>query len=139
MLYGRTNSAMASRFIKEIPEDYIQRKGGNRLQADRPSYGQSGYGTGSYGGSRPVSAQTAARQAQIKKSQKSSLTATAPAQTAPMLELNKGDMVQHKAFGKGMVLTAMKVGGDTLLEIAFDQVGTKKLFAKTASVHMKKL
>ena len=56
-----------------------------------------------------------------------------------MLELSKGDMVQHKAFGKGMVLTASKMGGDVLLEIAFDGVGTKKLFAKTASVHMKKL
>ena len=50
-----------------------------------------------------------------------------------------GDMVQHKAFGKGMVLTVTKMGGDALLEIAFDGVGTKKLFAKTASVHMKKL
>ena len=66
-------------------------------------------------------------------------TAAVAAPASVMLELNKGDMVQHKAFGKGMVLTAMKVGGDVLLEIAFDQVGTKKLFAKTASVHMKKL
>ena len=144
MLYGRTNSAMASRFLKEIPEEHIQRKGGNRLQADRPSYSQGSYGSsygGSYGGQRPVSAQAAARQAQIKKSQKSSLTGTAAAAApAPvMLELSKGDMVQHKAFGRGLVLTAMKVGGDVLLEIAFDQVGTKKLFAKTASAHMKKL
>ena len=48
-------------------------------------------------------------------------------------------MVQHKAFGRGLVLTASKLGGDVLLEIAFDGVGTKKLFAKTASVHMTKL
>ena len=104
----------------------------------RPAYGQTGYG-GGYGGSRPVSAQNAARQAQIKKSQQSSLTAAAPAAAPSRLELNKGDMVQHKAFGKGMVLTANPVGGDVLLEIAFDGVGTKRLFANTASVHMKKL
>ena len=138
MLYGQTRPYMASRFLKEIPEDFVQRKGGNRLQADRPSYGQSSYGAGSYGGQRPMSAQNAARREQIKKSQKSSLTA-APAPAPAMLELNKGDMVQHKAFGRGMVLTATKVGGDILLEIAFDGVGTKKMFAKTASVHMKKL
>ena len=132
MLYGRTNAYIASRFLKEIPEDCIQRKGGNRVQAERPSYG-TGYG------SQNVSPQTAARREQIKKSQRSSLTATAPAATAPVLEMKKGDMVQHKAFGKGMVLTATKVGGDTLLEIAFDQIGTKRMFAKTASVHMKKL
>ena len=139
MLYGRTNSALASRFLKEIPEAYIQREGGSRLQADRPSYSQSGYGSGGYGTSRAMSAQNAARQAQIKKSQKSSLTAAAPAKAAVRLELHKGDMVQHKAFGKGMILTATPLGGDVLLEVAFDGVGTKKLFANTASVHMKKL
>ena len=139
MLYGRFSGAIASRFLKEIPEECIQRKGGNRLQADRPAYSQSSYGTDSYGGSRPMSAQNAARREQIKKSQKSSLTATAPAAAPAMLELSKGDMVQHKAFGKGMVLTATPLGGDVLLEIAFDEIGTKKLFAKTASVHMKKL
>ena len=48
-------------------------------------------------------------------------------------------MVQHAAFGKGMVLSVMKMGGDALLEIAFDGVGTKKLMAKTASAHMKRL
>ena len=36
----------------------------------------------------------------------------------------KGDMLEHKAFGRGMVLSAQRVGGDTLLEIAFDGVGT---------------
>ena len=136
MLYGRTNSALASRFLKEIPEEYIQRKGGSRLQADTPGYGS--YGTAAYGGQRSLTPQNAARREQIKKSQKSSLTA-APAPAPVMLELRKGDMVQHKAFGKGMVLTATPLGGDVLLEIAFDGVGTKKLFAKTASVHMKKL
>ena len=56
-----------------------------------------------------------------------------------MLSLRKGDMVQHTAFGKGLVLSVIQMGGDALLEIAFDQIGTKKLMAKTASAHMKKL
>ena len=59
--------------------------------------------------------------------------------TAAVLELNQGEMVQHAAFGKGVVLSVMKMGGDALLEIAFDDIGTKKLMAKTASAHMKKL
>ena len=45
----------------------------------------------------------------------------------------------HKAFGRGMVLSVTKMGSDALLEIAFDEKGTKKLLAKTASAHMKKL
>ena len=59
--------------------------------------------------------------------------------SAPMLELQQGDMVQHAAFGRGMVLTVTKMGGDALLEIAFDDIGTKKLMAKTASMYLKKL
>ena len=40
-----------------------------------------------------------------------------------------GDSVYHKLFGKGLILSAEKMGNDTLLEIAFDKVGTKKLMA----------
>lgn len=48
-------------------------------------------------------------------------------------------MVQHKAFGRGMILTVLTMGNDALLEIAFDGVGTKRLMANTAAQHMKKL
>ena len=74
---------------------------------------------------------------QIKRSEASVFTAQKTA--SAYLEVNKGDMVQHAAFGRGLVLSVMKMGGDALLEIAFDQIGTKKLMAKTASAHMKKL
>ena len=84
----------------------------------------------------PTAAQTALRN-QIKRSERSALTSSAP--KAPSLELNKGDMITHTAFGKGMVLSVMKMGGDALLEIAFDQIGTKRLMAKAATPHMKKL
>ncbi len=60
-----------------------------------------------------------------------------PAAAVP--EYVPGNMVQHKSFGKGMVLTAVRMGGDTLLEIMFDSCGTKKLMASSASAHMVKL
>ena len=66
-------------------------------------------------------------------------TIAAAAKPTAYLDLNKGDMIMHAAFGKGMVLSVLKMGGDALLEIAFDDIGTKKLMAKTASAHMKKL
>ena len=47
-------------------------------------------------------------------------------------------MVVHKAFGKGMILSVTPVGGDALMEIAFDNVGTKKLMLKSASQYMEK-
>ena len=48
-------------------------------------------------------------------------------------------MIQHKAFGRGMVLTVIPMVNDSLLEIAFDGIGTKKLMANTAAQHMTKL
>ena len=134
MLYGRTNAALKSRFLGEIPEDCVVHKGGFKPKPEPSSYGS--YGS-SYGGYQRPSAQALARKEQIKRSENSVFTSQP--QKAAFLELNKGDMVMHAAFGRGMVLSVMKMGGDALLEIAFDDIGTKKLMAKTASVHMKKL
>ena len=44
----------------------------------------------------------------------------------------------HKAFGKGMVLSVQPMGGDALIEIAFDSVGTKRLMLRSAAQHMSK-
>ena len=118
MLYGKTNASMPSRFLKEIPEDLLVRKGGY------------------YRSSAPVRPSSAYSPMPAKKP---APAYTATQASAPMLQVNKGDMVQHKAFGKGMVLSVLKMGGDAMLEIAFDQVGTKKLMAKTASAFMRKL
>ena len=139
MLYGRTNSALKSRFLNEIPEDCVVHKGGFKPKPEPAGYGAYGAAYGSAYGSyqRKPSAQQMARKEQIKRSENSVFTSQP--QQAAFLDLNKGDMVMHAAFGRGMVLSVMKMGGDALLEIAFDDIGTKKLMAKTASVHMKKL
>lgn len=126
MLYGRTSAAMASRFLKEIPEDLVVKKGGFQTAAH--------WGPASDGGYAPRYVQPAVATKPSYLSSRSS-----PADRVPMLELNRGDMVNHSAFGNGLVLSVVKMGGDALLEIAFDRFGTKKLMAKTASVHMKKL
>ncbi|MBR5126277.1 MAG: UvrD-helicase domain-containing protein [Oscillospiraceae bacterium] len=132
MLYGRTSAAMPSRFLKEIPESCVVRRGGMRVRQEPAfDFGDSfgGYGGRSQTGYTPRSTKPRFQE-----------TVTAPvAKPATCLELNKGDMVSHAAFGRGMVLSVMKMGGDALLEIAFDDIGTKKLMAKTASQHMKKL
>ena len=128
MIYGRTSAALPSRFLNEIPEECVVKKGGFRQRQETSfSYGSSYSQYSSY--SAP------ARKPQTKPS----VSSMASGVKATYLELNQGDMVLHAAFGKGMVLSVMKMGGDALLEIAFDDIGTKKLMAKTASAHMKKL
>jgi len=122
MLYGRTNAALPSRFLREIPEEITVKKGG---------YQTAVFGASSYiPPSRPKTSFTAVQGTQSSVSSINRVN---------IPEVNKGDMVLHTAFGKGMVLSVMKMGGDALLEVAFDQIGTKKLMAKTAFAHMKKL
>ena len=58
---------------------------------------------------------------------------------AALPTFQKGDMVRHKAFGQGMILSVQKMGGDALVEIAFDNVGTKRLMLKSAAAHMEKI
>ena len=122
MLYGRTNAAMPSRFLKEIPDDIKIKKGGYYTPNSYASHSTASY----LRPNKPLSTGNLA-----------AYSAAAPKPAA--LSLNKGDMVDHKAFGRGLVLSVMKMGGDALLEIAFDKIGTKKLMANTASAHMKKL
>ena len=121
MLYGRTNAAMPSRFLNEIPEDIVDKKG-QFYAAQRTTYGYSGYAQ-----NKPT----------VNSYYKTEIAR--PTSATAFLELSKGDMVEHTAFGRGMVLSVMKMGGDALWEIAFDRTGTKKLMAKTASVQIKKL
>ncbi len=119
MIYGRTNASLPSRFLKEIPDDYLVRQGGyHTSQTTLRSYEQI--------------VRTAPRQ-------NTSYSCPINQNKASVPDFNRGDMVQHTAFGKGMVLSVMKMGGDALLEIAFDDIGTKRLMAKTAAPHMRKL
>ena len=117
MLYGRTNAAMQSRFLREIPEDIVDKKGG--------------YYSNTYSSYQVRSSYTPLRQPIYTKPTATSAT--------PVPEYRKGDMVEHKAFGRGMVLSVLKMSGDAMLEVAFDEIGTKKLMAKTASAFMKRL
>ena len=125
MLYGRTSASLPSRFLKEIPENIVVKKGGYH-----PTYTNT-YSVPPARTSNPYGAY---------KAPVSDFSKFAPQpKSAHAIDFNKGDMVQHTAFGKGMVLSVMKMGGDALLEIAFDEIGTKRLMAKTASAHMKRL
>ena len=45
-----------------------------------------------------------------------------------------GDRVKHHSFGEGEILSVKPMGADTLYEIVFDRVGTKKLMATYAKL-----
>lgn len=45
-----------------------------------------------------------------------------------------GEEVIHRIFGKGMIVSLKSMGSDTLMEIAFEKVGTKKIMANMGAV-----
>lgn len=131
MLYGRTSFNRISRFVGEIPENCIEERR-KTPRTTTASSGSGGYGSyGSYSG-RKIG------YGERKSYGGYSAAVPKPQSVAPMLELMKGDVVIHSAFGEGMVVSILKMNGDAMLEIAFDDVGTKRLMLKAASAHMKK-
>ena len=67
----------------------------------------------------------------IKKIEAEQLKAEVPA-------FNVGDTVNHKAFGMGKIVKKTPMGGDALVEIEFESVGTKRLMLKGAAANMEK-
>ena len=112
MLYGRTNRNLPSRFLKEIPLELCN------------SFGVS---VRTYNVTQPSSSFTptsANKSSFINKPQK--------AQSSGAYSV--GMTVKHNTFGEGLILKTTPMGNDTLLEIAFSQVGTKKIMAGFAKL-----
>ena len=149
MLFGRTTPNAPSRFLSEIPAENVNwlskpsAEPRSRYDEDYAdgygSFGRSsgfGSGYGSRGGSVTTGfSGTVARPTHPKTAVSA---AAKPAAGKPTLQLSAGDQVNHKTFGDGMVISVTPMGGDALIEVAFEQVGTKKLMLKTAGVHMTK-
>ncbi len=138
MLYGRTTPCRPSRFLEEIPEENME-----WLSKPQPRTAESGW-SGEEGGAPHAATAAAAAQhpggyARPARPHQRPAFAAEQHHAAPLLQLQPGDSVRHKAFGQGMVLSVRPMGGDALIEVAFDKVGTKKLMLKAAGAHLTKL
>ena len=127
MIFGSTSHNRLSRFAEEIPDELLERSR-SREYAYRTSMGGA-FGSMPHSKERPTPASGRASQAGGFAAQ---VYRPTPAKPAPAGTFRAGDTVQHKTFGTGVILTATPMANDTLLEIAFDKVGTKKLFANFA-------
>ncbi len=119
LLFGSTQRNKLSRFVGEIPLEYMEVTD-NTLAADAETQRtrkppRIGY------------LQQEARHVQVEKMAARIASAHTESFTA-------GDRIRHRVFGEGTVITAKAMGNDTLLEIAFDTVGTKKIMANFAKV-----
>ncbi len=141
MIYGNTMLTRPSRFISEIPADLLdsnlnapqQRFYGGFSQGSTYSGNRSYSGTSSQAGSNNF----ASRSPMPESSNRGFSGISQNKSSSTAINYKVGDRVEHKTFGCGLVISCKAVGGDMVLEIAFDDVGTKKIMAKMAK--MKKI
>ena len=110
MLFGMTMRNLPSQFLTEIDRQLIEQEASQRqsrrgISADKLESVQS------------ISLQ---RQMASAKPQK---------YKAEPKEFHVGERVRHATFGDGTVLAITKMANDAMLEVGFDQVGTKRLMA----------
>ena len=125
LLYGRTQYAHPSRFIDEMPGELLD----SNIVARRMFASAT----------QPDPGLPRAQVTRARSLSSASSLGGAPKAAAPLPDFSPGCRVRHKAFGDGMVVSVKPMGGDALLEIAFDQKGTKRLMAKAAANFMQKL
>lgn len=125
MIYGRTQYSRPSRFIDEIPQNLLDSN-----ISQRQTY-------------TAVSEQSKPTESLSLGIAYRSSVVSPTINSSDMPLWKAGDRVQHKAFGKGMVVSVKLIGnnqlGDQLLEIVFDLKGTKRLMAKSAAQFMHKI
>ncbi len=136
MLYGRTSSNLPSRFLEELPAEPIDWQSKTEPRS-AGRWGEEDAASSSSAGGSALSFGAAVRQPRPRRDS----GYTAPPIPAPsgLLQLEKGDSISHRTFGKGMVLSVRPMGNDALIEVAFDGAGTKKLMLKVAGAHITKL
>ena len=124
LMFGSTTHNAPSRFLGEIPDDLTEKTGVTAYSSFRRSaedepfrdFGED------FTSGKPI--KRGFTQQNVK--------AAAPAASHETYKI--GDTVVHKVFGQGVVLSAKSMGNDTLLEIAFEKSGTKKLMANFAKL-----
>lgn len=126
-LYGKTEARMVSRFVSEVPEQYMD------IEVKRHSGFNAVYNISNNNKSTKLPSFS------FSKSQSPSsipgVTRGADMMNAAAAsDIKKGDRVNHKKFGTGLVLSVTNVGGDVQYEISFDNVGTRSLMASFAKL-----
>lgn len=110
MLFGRSQSNMPSRFLKEIPEDLLDSHTGQKRQTIYPKSQPK----------RGFSKRTTSTKKQVSSS-----------------DWKVGDKVMHKVWGEGMVSNVNEKNGSVELDIIFKSEGPKRLLAQFAPITKK--
>ncbi len=117
-LFGGISYNAPSRFLKEIPKDlfHINKKQGRAVSTFDPDVAQP----------RAIKKASLWREGIVSPKEEKRRGADNPYKT--------GQRVRHAVFGVGVVITSSPSDGDTILEIAFPNVGVKRLLLSLAKL-----
>lgn len=105
-----------------------------------PQQRSAGQGSASRGFSKPSSQSPARASNAIPQkpaygfSASSGFSGAGAKKPAAAQSYSVGETVKHKAYGTGVILGMQKMANDTMLEIAFEKVGTKKIMVNYAKL-----
>lgn len=136
MLYGQTSRNMPSRFLREIPSSVIDDQSvvarrSTGFTTPRTAYANASRNELGHSSHNKIGSYTQSSNSAHKFGQAGN------AAQKNNIDFKVGDTVCHKSFGTGTVLTVTPMGGDMLLEVAFDKAGTKKMMANYARLEKK--
>ena len=136
MLYGQTSRNMPSRFLREIPSSVIDDQSvvarrSTGFTTPRTAYANASRNELGHSSHNKIGSYTQSSSSAHKFGQAGN------AAQKNNIDFKVGDTVCHKSFGTGTVLTVTPMGGDMLLEVAFDKAGTKKMMANYARLEKK--
>ena len=120
MLNGMWTYPAESRFLKEIPDNLIERSGIKAKRVTRSDISKNEYKTKPYSGIRTPHVPYA--------------TAKTQPVSASSIDYAVGDTVKHIKFGKGVVKEMIKMGDEYEITVDFDSAGEKKMFATLAKL-----
>ena len=123
MVRGEIQYNMVSRFVKEIPDEYLENKTENPGQRAKEAKEQRI-------NQRKQAMLEARRSLRAKPIQSKMVAAT----KASHLDYGVGDRVKHIRFGEGTVLEITEGAKDYEVRVNFDTAGVKKLFASFAKL-----
>ena len=125
MIFGRTNANRVSRFVDEIPPELIDHKKVPKGYGYHEQRQQLGF-----------------EMPRVAPPQQKAWSFKPPERNASAKEsvsFRTGELVRHKAFGTGKIIKMTPMGGDFLIEVSFEKLGTKKLMLRAAAQHMEKI
>lgn len=119
MLFGQTQHNITSRFMREIGSELIEKHDNAAAMKQQLANEDNAV----------TEVRSATLQQQLARNKKSAGSAPKEA-----VVYTAGEKISHSIFGEGIIVSVKPMANDSMLEIAFDKVGTKKIMANYAKL-----